>query len=80
MSRTTEVSTYKAYPATWWGPCAFFARPILSALTVFKERNTRYLGIQQTYQIDDPSKLVIKSDIDDVTRFDHGPNVMMVTG
>ena len=32
------------------------------------------------YQIDDPPELVIKSDIDDVTRLDHGPNVMMVTG
>ena len=32
------------------------------------------------YQIDDPPELVIKSDIDDITRLDHGPNVMMVTG
>lgn len=61
------------------GPCDFFARPVFSALTVFKERKTRYQGILQTYQIDNPSKLVIKSDVDDVTRLDHGPNVMMVT-
>ena len=62
------------------GPSAFFARSILSAVTVFKERKASYQGIPQTYQIDDSSKLVIKSDIDDVTRLGHGPNVMMVTG